>query len=324
VRLCALVLLLAACGKDAKDAPRKNHTRDDAGVALAPIAADAAVGPKFDAYPDLASALKAIVPADARVVGFGELHSRTDRAQVRSALSRFTSDGLPVFTDMASDLIVETWIVDPKCGQKAKTTTAKVEISARRPQETKSEIAVLAEAARAAKIQPHAMKLSCEDYDKVAPAGSEPLPDVLLGLITKELGRIAEEAIKHRDKEPGHRPLIALYGGALHNDRFPAEGVEDWSYAARVDALTGNRFVEIDLIVPELAEADKSVETQPWYPLVKNTDASLKVWKRGERSFVVIFPRSPAKAAPATGSGSAAPGSASPAPAEKGPESGAP
>ena len=120
----------------------------------------------------------------------------------------------------------------------------------------------------------------------------EPLPDVMLGLITKELGRISEEAVKHRDKEPGHRPLIGLYGGALHNDRFPAEGVEDWSYAARVDGLTGNHYIEIDLIVPELAEADPAVDKQPWFPLVKSPEPGVKVWKRGERSFVVLFPRS--------------------------------
>jgi hypothetical protein len=258
-------------------------------VAVQPDAPAPAV--KTDSYPDLAAALKAIVPADARVIGFGELHSRTDRAQVKSSLARFTSDGLPALGDKLSDLIVETWIVDPKCGQSAKTATAKVEIKVRRPQETKSEIALLAETARAAKIQPHAMKLSCADYEKVAPSGGDVLPDVMLGLITKELGRIAEEAVKHRDKDPGHRPLIGLYGGALHNDRFPAEGVADWSYAARVDGLTGNKFVEIDLIVPELAEADPAMKAQPWFEVVKSPDPGVKVWKRGERSFVIIFPR---------------------------------
>ncbi len=289
MRLWALVLLVA-CGKGANEAPRK-AVRDDARVA--PVAVDAAAATvNADSYPDLATALKAIVPEDTRVIGIGELHSRTDRAQVKSSLSRFTTDALPSIADKLSDLIVETWIVDPKCGQSAKTATAKVEITVRRPQETKSEIAVLAETARAAKIQPHAMKLSCDDYEKVAPSGKDVLPDVMLGLITKELGRIADEAIRHRDKEPGHRPWIALYGGALHNDRFPAEGVADWSYAARVDKLTGDKFVEIDLIVPELAESDAAAEKQPWFPLVKSTDKTVRVWKRGERSFVVIFPRS--------------------------------
>jgi hypothetical protein len=288
VRLWALVLLVA-CGRDAKqEAPKPAPVRDDARVA---VVADAA-GRKTDAYPDLGSALKAILPADARVVGFGELHNRTDRAQVKSTLARFTADGLPVLTDKLSDLIIETWIVDPKCGQAAKTATAKVEIKVRRPQETKTEIGLLAETARAAKVQPHAMKLSCADYEKVAPSKGEVLPDVMLGLITKELGRIADEAVKHRNKEPGHRPLIALYGGGLHNDRFPAEGVADWSYAARLDELTGNKYVEIDLIVPELADGDPTLHAEPWFELVKTADANVRVWQRGERSFVIIFPRS--------------------------------
>jgi hypothetical protein len=285
------LVLLVACGKDAKEKPAAPPKREDAGAALAP-AVDAAPAIKTDSYPDLAAALTAIVPAETRVVGFGEMHNRTDRAQVKSALSRFTSEGLPAIADKLSDLIVETWIVDPKCGQKAQTATAKVEIKVRRPKETKSEIALLAESARAAKIQPHAMKLSCADYERVAPAGGEVLPDVMLGLITKELGRITDEAVRHRDKEPGHRPWIGVYGGSLHNDRFPAEGVADWSYAARVDELTGNKFVEIDLIIPELAEADPAAERKPWFPLVKIDAPSVRVWKRGERSFVVIFPRS--------------------------------
>lgn len=279
---------MAACGKDA---PRKAPVRADARVAA--VAVDAAPALTLDRYPDLAAALAAIVPPDTRVIGFGELHSRTDRVQVTSALSHFTREGLPSLADKLSDLVVETWIVDPRCGQSAKTATAKVEITVRRPQETKSEIAVLAETARAAKIQPHAMKLSCADYERVAPSGKDVQPDVMLGLITRELGRIADEAVRHRDKEPNHRPWIALYGGSLHNDRFPATGVEDWSYAARVDQLTGNKFVEIDLIVPELAEADPAAQKQPWFPLVTSTDDTVKVWKRGERSFVVVFPRSP-------------------------------
>jgi hypothetical protein len=291
VRVWPLVLcLVTGCKKDAGETSHQSSARKDAGVALS--VADAGPPPVHaDSYPDLATALKAIIPADARVVGFGELHSRTDRAQVRSSLARFTAEGIPALADKLSDLIVETWIVDPKCGQAAKTATAKVEITVRRPQETKSEIAQLAEAARAARIQPHAMRINCDDYDKIAPKGKDVAPEALLDLTTRELGRITEEAILHRAKEPEHRPLIALYGGALHNDRFPAAGVEGWSYAAKVDKLTNDHFVEIDLIVPELAENDSGSQTAPWLPLVKSTDDQVKVWKRGERSFVVVFPR---------------------------------
>jgi hypothetical protein len=281
---------VAACSKATKDTGAREPARSDA--AAAAIVVDAAPPPvKSESYPDLATALKATIPADARVVGFGELHMRTDRKQVKSSLAWFTQDGLPAIADKLSDLIVETWIVDPKCGQKAKTATAKVEMTVRRPQETKSDIALLADAARAAKIQPHAMKLTCEDYDKIAPASGDVAPDVLLGLTTKELTRISGEAITHRDKNAEKRPWIGLYGGALHNDRFPAKGVEDWSYAASVDGKTNNHFVEVDLIVPELAEGDDSWKAQPWFELVTKADDKVHVWKRGDRSFVVVLPR---------------------------------
>jgi hypothetical protein len=116
----------------------------------------------------------------------------------------------------------------------------------------------------------------------------------MLTLTTSELGRIASEAVVHRDREPDHKPWIALYGGALHNDRFPAAGVADWSYAAKVDQITQDHFVEIDLIVPELADHDDTLSKLPWYALTQDRATALRVWKRGERSFVIVFPRSDA------------------------------
>lgn len=258
-------------------------------VADAASAPDAAAAP---GYPDLGTALTAIIPADTRVVGFGELHSRTDRAQVTSSLAHFTAEGIPSLKDKLSDLIVETWITDPHCGSAGAEATAKVTVTMRRPVETKSEVGKLADAAKAAGIQPHAMRITCDDFARIAPPGKDVQVEEMLNLTTRELGRIALEAIAHRDKEPGHRPWIALYGGALHNDRFPDKGVEDWSYAAKVDEATHGHFVEIDLIVPELAEADPASAKQPWFDLVKRAGHTVQVYTRGERSFVVILPRS--------------------------------
>jgi hypothetical protein len=160
----------------------------------------------------------------------------------------------------------------------------------RRPEATKSEIARLAEAARAAKVQPHPMRVTCDDYALLAPPGKEPDPAVLLTFTTNELRRVTSEALSLRDAEPAHRPWIAVYGGALHNDRFPAPGVEDWSYAAAIDKATRDHFVEIDLIVPELAELDPASQKTPWFSLVKDRH-DIAVWKRGERSFVIVLPR---------------------------------
>ena len=244
-------------------------------------------------YPDLPTALAAILPGDARVIGFGELHQRTDRAQVRSALDRFTHEALPGLADRVSDLVIETWVEDQTCGAVAHDATARVEITMRRPIETKSEIAELAEAARARKIQPHAMRITCDDYARVAPPGKEVDAVAMLALTTRELGRVTSEALAQRDGEPEHRPWIVVYGGALHNDRFPEAGTEEWSYAAAIDRATGGKFVEVDLIVPEYAIGDAASKRQPWYPLAAHADGHVHVWQRGERSFVVVLPSTP-------------------------------
>lgn len=282
--------LLVACGSGGSEKPKDPAPPArpvDAAVAVVDAAPPEDL-PVHQRYPDLAAALKATIPADARVVGFGELHARVDRPNVRSALASFT-DALPAFGDQVSDLIVETWVVDPRCGKAAQTTTKKLETDVKRPEATKSEITRLADAARAAKIQPHAMTLGCKDYEKLAPGGT-PDPVAMLTLTTKELSRIALSAIAYRDKQPERRPWIAVYGGALHNDRFPDEGVAEWSYAKAVDQASKDHFVEIDLIVPELAEPDATSQRQPWFPLTR-TAREYRVYQRGERSFVIVTPR---------------------------------
>ena len=296
VRSSLAALLLVACSKAAAPSapPGAAHAAvppgDAAPVAIADAAA-APVPPPPDTYATLAEALAATIPDDARVVGFGELHNRIDRAAVPSSLSRFTA-ALPSLGDKISDLIVETWLVDPKCGQTAVKATQQMETTVKRPEATKSEIALLADAAKAAKIQPHAMTLSCADYGKLVHDGQvDPL--AMLTLTTRELSRISTSAVLHRDKEPGHRPWIAVYGGALHNDRFPDQAVAEWSYAAKADQVTGGHFVEIDLIVPELAAADQTSRKQPWFSEVEHASDRIKVWRRNERSFVVILAKTP-------------------------------
>jgi len=287
------VLAFAACGKSS-DAPPKPAPKPT----VAPDAATVAI-PEPDAaplettsYDTLAAAIAATVPEDAKVIGFGELHARTDRQQVTSALARFTTDAVPTLAPKLSDLVIETWVVDAKCGTKAAEVTTKVEMSMRRPQATRSEVGELAETARKAKVQPHAMTVTCDDYAKIAPNDTVD-PEALLTLATRELGRLVEASIKAPSKAGGPaRTWIAVYGGALHNDRFPAKGVEDWSYAAKADAATGDHFVEVDLVVPELAATDPASQRQPWFPLVEAAGKQITVWKRGERSFVFVLPKS--------------------------------
>jgi hypothetical protein len=288
---------LCACGKDLAAPAQHQPAAEASGTTpagpTAPAGAPAAL-PAHRVYPDLGHALVAIIPADARVIGLGELHARTDRAPVTSSLAHVTR-ALPALGDRVSDLVLETWLPPPACGAPAVQATARIEASVRRPEATRSEIAELIDAARAAGARPHAMTISCADHAAIAPPGGEVDPVQLLAITTRELARIATSAVAHRDREAGHRPWIAIYGGALHNDRFPDAGVAEWSYADAVDRASGGRFVEIDVIVPELAEADPRSRREPWFPLVRaprDPRSPVAVWTRGERSFVVILPPS--------------------------------
>lgn len=287
-----LTLALCACGKDTPAPSRAPADPVERSPQAITQGSDAAA-PRT--YPDLAAALAATIPADARVIGFGELHARRDRPATTSTLAEF-SRALPAIAGRLSDLVIETWRVDPGCGSHAVEATARIEAAVERPARTRSEIGELIDAARAAKIEPHAMTLSCEDYATVAPPGGQVDTEAMLSLTTRELRRIVTSAVSHRDAEPGHRPWIAVYGGALHNDRFLNPGLAEWSYAADADAATGGHFVEIDIVVPELAADRPSARREPWFPLAgapRDPSRPIVVWTRGERSFVVLLPPAP-------------------------------
>lgn len=291
VRYLLVGVLLTGCGTDAAPLARApGPTTLPAPAPPVAVTVDAAPALPPDTYPDLGAALAAVITPEVRVIGIGELHSRVDRAQVTSTLARFTA-ALPRIGDRVSDLIVETWVVDPTCGRAAQQTTAKVEADVKRPAATKTDIQVLAEAARAHQIQPHAMTLTCADYKALAAKGGEPDLEVMLSLTTRELGRIAASAVVHRDKDPAHRPWILVYGGALHNDRTPDPALAEWSYAALADKVTAGRFLELDLIVPELAGADPTSQRQPWFAQVQAADDHVHVVRRNERSLVIILPK---------------------------------
>ena len=234
------------------------------------------------------------MPADARVVGFGELHQRTDRPNVRPALAAFRDDVLPGLAPRLSDLVLETWIVDPACGARGQQATAKVESAMRRPGVTQNELGKTVAAAKAAGVHVHAMKMTCADYDAVAPEKGELDIEKLLALVTRELQRIGASAVVHRARQADARPLVALYGGAIHNDRFPYDSVAQWSYAGAIDQVTKDRFVEIDLYPPELSAAEPLHAKEPWFPLVAAARPDqVLVFERGVRSWVVILPASP-------------------------------
>lgn len=249
--------------------------------------------PGVTEHASLGAAIDALVPSSARLVGFGELHARTDRPPATSTLAAFTQEILPRLAPRASHLVLETWTATSACGEVAERATAAVEAQVRRPAATKNELGELVAQSRRRGLAPHAMTVTCEDYQAMA-KGDDDAVAHMLDLTTAELGRLGAELVA---RAPAQRPLVLIYGGALHNDRAPVPGLEPWSYAATVEAASGKSYVEIDLIVPELARADPASSQAPWARYLGQSEKVLAI-ARGERSFVVLLPATPAAAAP--------------------------
>lgn len=289
-------LVLVACDGDAHPdrSPTPAPPRVRKPPAARPVvdAGPATPTPHYELYPDLGAALAAVTRDHPRVIGVGELHSRTDRpVPTVSALARFSAEALPALGAKVSDLVIETWTVDPGC-QKGVAASHQIDSTMKRPAATKSEIGALFGVTRERAITAHVMRLTCDDLTALA-AGGAVDAERLLTLVTRELDRVTRSAVRYRDEHHEGRPLIMVYGGALHNDLYPFESTKAWSYALAVDAATGGRFVEVDVFAPELVEGDPMYEHEPWYPLIAaRTDHGVMLIERAPRSYLVLLPRS--------------------------------
>jgi hypothetical protein len=258
-------------------------------------------GPRHWALPSAARALQIVLERSRpTVIGFGELHHKTDSAPVQTAIGRFTREMLDPLAGRATDLVVETWVARGDCGAHEKRAVRKVEQITKRPETTENEVLALLKRAKGVGIQPHILSVSCDAYKKLTASGALDLEE-LLGLITRHLGSKTVVVLTHRHKKgrsseagrTGRPPLVLVYGGALHNDLFPADDLKAFSYAPRVAEAAGGRYVEVDLYVPELVDRDKNLKGEPWHPIFRRLAAKDRVLliERGTGSYIVVFRR---------------------------------
>ena len=132
----------------------------------APIPAAAAPRAARQASPQ--AAIAALMPDPGGVIAFGELHQTRATAKVRSAISRFTDEILPVVAPHASHLIVETWITRGTCGEAEARVTEEVARTTERPVETESEIMKLLRRAKELGVAPHVLDIGCDEYKVLA------------------------------------------------------------------------------------------------------------------------------------------------------------
>ncbi len=230
------------------------------------------------------------------VVGLGEVHEKKGSVKVASAIKRFGVELLPALARQGTDLIVETWRVDGRCGAEEKKVVKAVEKATLRPETTEDEVLDALLRAKALGLTPHILSVGCKDYQLLAArqSGGAVDAEALLGMITRHLAGKAEAVLGAPASRPAARPrLVVLYGGALHNDLYPVEGLEAFSYAPALEKKVGERYVEVDLYVPENIEGDATLAKDPWFPVFKRHASASRtlLLERGERSYILVFPR---------------------------------
>jgi hypothetical protein len=225
------------------------------------------------------------------VLAVGEGHAQKGTEDVASATRRFTESVLPLLEGRASDLIVELWMPDPKCMKQVDQVKEQQKpVTASQAATNKSEFTILAEQANKLGIVPWPLRPTCAEYDAIAKAGDDAVPQ-MLELTAKMAARTIKRCLE-RNAAAGVTKLVVSYGGAMHNDLVPAPGHEAWSFGPEVAELTGGRYVELDLFVPESILDTESWRRLAWHPYFDRHQPRKQVtfFHPAEKSWVLIFP----------------------------------
>ncbi len=264
-------------------------------LATAPSRAGTACGALecrlFDAPAD---AFAAVLAHDPVVLGVGEAHAQKATEGVASVTRRFTAELLPQLQGRASDLIVELMIPPKGCKPEVeqKVRAEQKQVTAPQADGNQAEYVALGEAARAIGVVPDGLRPSCADLDDVAKAGADAVPR-MLDMIAR-LSAAKAKQLFDRDAVVSPEKLVVVYGGAMHNDLAPRAGREGFSFGPALAGVTGDRYLELDVFVPESIQDTETWRSFAWYPHYDRAAHGSKtaLFRVGPRSFVLLFPRS--------------------------------
>lgn len=231
-------------------------------------------------------AARAALSSEVRVVGFGEAHA-PGHFRGRTTVKRFTEDLLPSLAARSKHLLVELLVPPKGCEKERQKVQAESDaITEGQAEENQSEYVALGHAARSHGVVPDVLHPSCEEMQAVAAA------DVGVLALMETIALLSQRTAERWLAEPaGERPLVLLYGGALHNDVSPREPLATWSYGPRLIELSGGHYVEVDLVVPELVGDTDSWKKFAWYGAVRSLPPGhgTTLVRVSERSFALVF-----------------------------------
>jgi hypothetical protein len=304
--LVVTVSLLAACG--GRPAEPQTAQAPPAPVASVPVPAPSplptATGPAPVApvnYRECGAGCKAFRNAEAafdhvllenpRVLAIGEAHAQSAGPKLASSTKRFTDALLPRLAPRATDLVIELWVANGSCGKvEQKVQKQQEAVTAPQAGTNQNEFMELGHRAKALGIMPHALVPSCEQYRKIAGAGAGDIEEMLV-MLKVVTARDVRALLSKRDPER----LIVAYGGAMHNDLVPRPGREGFSFGPELATATADRYVELDLIIPEQIKDTETWRALPWYSRYSveesGSDAYLLTW--APHAYALVFPKTP-------------------------------
>ncbi len=268
-----------------REAAKKNETaeaKDDAAtLGLCDPALSCA------AFATSGDALRQVLALTPKVLAIGESHAPAS-AKVPSTTRRFREELLPLLGGKSSAIVLELWLGAPQCGKVvAKVAEKQQEVKKTQAPTNGNDYLALGDAAKALGIWPLALTPTCDDYGAIVDAGASDID-----LMLRTIRRLTAETVRERLKTTGDKMVLA-YGGALHNDLAPRPAMAAWSFGPELSQVTGDHYVELDLVTPEFVDDGEAWKRLPWYAGFhrerQGRDAVLITLS--PRSYVLVFPK---------------------------------
>jgi len=291
VRSAAIAAVLLVSSPACRSAPTSSSATSDAGIAGG-VPCGALECRQYDTPRE--AFLQALAAAGSPLVlGIGEAHAPLG-ATVPSAARRFAEDLLPAIAPRLSDLLVELMMPPTGCVDAvAQVRRAEEPVTSRHAETDADEYVRLGSKARQLGVVPDMLRPTCADMDAIEHASASDMIDLSLTTIGRLCGaQAARLADRDALSDADSGKIVALYGGALHNDLDPPPESARWSYAPELAAHVGGRFAAIDLVVPEFIGLDAIWARLAWWPHYDRGRMGRKatLFRTGPQSFVLIFP----------------------------------
>lgn len=241
------------------------------------------------AFTSVDEAFARVLEARPRVLAIGEAHAQKGSEGVDSSTKRFTELLLPKLQGRATDLVVELWVADGKCGkQETKVAEKQKPVTESQAETNQNEFVTLGHRSKALGIRPHVLRPTCEEYEKILAAQND--VGQMLTMIADHTAKLVERILVVRQQPDS---MVIAYGGAMHNDVAPRPGREGFSFGPRLSERTQGRYVELDIIVPEYIKDTETWRALPWlahYDAERLGDRVV-LFNPAPGSFVLVFPR---------------------------------